>query len=152
MLVFFGFVAVAGTAFVQARSVPASAWWGGLIAGAFTTGILVVNNTRDYATDRAAGRTTIPARFGRRAGVVELAICFGLGYLGTRGLVVARAATPWALVALATAPLALHVLRTLARNEDGPTLNRSLAATGVLVLVHCAVLAAALVASRLLAP
>jgi 1,4-dihydroxy-2-naphthoate polyprenyltransferase len=152
VLVFFGFVAVAGTAFVEACFVPASAWWGGLVAGAFTTGILVVNNTRDHATDRAAGRTTIPARFGRHAGVVELAACFALGYLGTVGMVLARAATPWTLLALGTAPLAARILHTLARREDGPTLNRTLAASGALVLLHCIVLAAALVAGRLGAP
>lgn len=151
VLVFFGFVAVAGTAFVEAGSVPASAWWGGLVAGAFTTGILVVNNTRDYATDRAAGRRTVPARFGRRAGVTELAACLFLGYAGTAGMVLAGAAPRWALVSLLTLPLAASLVRTVARCEDGPTLNRALAASGRLLLLHCLLLSAAMVVPRWIA-
>jgi 1,4-dihydroxy-2-naphthoate octaprenyltransferase len=141
VLLFFGFVAVAGTSFVQAGAIPASAWWGGLVSGAFTTAILVVNNTRDHATDRAAGRKTLPARFGRGAGVVELVVCLGVAYLGTVGLVVTGAASRWALLALATAPAALMLLRTVWRRDDGPTLNRALAHTGGLLLLHNALLA-----------
>ncbi len=52
-MLFFGFVAVGGTAFVQLGTVPAAAWWCGLGAGALSTAILVVNNVRD-AGDRPA--------------------------------------------------------------------------------------------------
>ena len=136
VLLFFGFVAVAGTAWVQAGTVPAAAWWAGLVSGAFSTAILVVNNTRDHATDRAAGRTTLPARLGRQAGVVELAFCFLVAYLGTAGLVLTRAASPWALLALATVPLAVWLGVEVWRREDGAGLNRALARTGQLLLLH----------------
>ena len=145
VLVFFGFAAVAGTAYVQVLAVPVAAWWGGLIAGAFATAILVVNNTRDHATDRAAGRRTIPARFGRRAGVAEFAVWLALAYAGTLALVLTGAAPPWALLALASLPLAAALLRRVARSEDGPSLNAALAATGRLLLVHTVLLSAGLV-------
>jgi 1,4-dihydroxy-2-naphthoate octaprenyltransferase len=151
VLVFFGFVAVAGTAYVQALQVPPSAWWGGLIAGAFSTAILVVNNTRDHATDRAAGRGTIPARFGKRAGVVELAVFLVLGYLGTIGMVIAQTAPPHVLLACATAPLAFGIARTVASSDDGPTLNKVLARTGALLLLHAVLLSAVLVGATALA-
>jgi 1,4-dihydroxy-2-naphthoate octaprenyltransferase len=152
VLVFFGFVAVAGTAFVQARAVPASAWWGGLVAGAFTTAILVVNNTRDHATDRTAGRRTVPARLGRRAGVVELVAVLALGYAGTFGLAIAGGGGRWALIAFATVPLAVVLTRRLAVCEDGPSGNRVLAGTGGLLLLHCVLLSFGLVAGRAGAP
>ncbi len=146
VLLFFGLVAVAGTAWVQALTVPASAWWGGLSCGAFATAILVINNTRDWAGDRRAGRRTLPARLGRRAGVVELGCFLALAHLATAGAVAAGVYPPWAALALATALPAGVVWRSVARSEDGPTANRALARTGQLLLVHSAVLAAALMA------
>ena len=140
VLIFFGFVAVAGTSFVQAGTIPASAWWGGLVSGAFSTAILVVNNTRDHATDRAAGRKTLPARLGRGAGVVELVTCLAVAYLGTVAVVVSGAASRWALLALLTAPAGVMLARTVWRRDDGETLNRALAHTGQLLLAHNALL------------
>lgn len=137
VIVFFGFVAVCGSAFVQMGRFPVSAWWGGAITGFFATAILVVNNTRDEATDRAAGRTTIPARWGRRAGVIELGFFLALGYAASLGLGLAGGVSSWSLLCLLTLPLGVFVLRSVARSTDGPVLNRTLARTGLLLLVHC---------------
>ncbi len=144
VMVFFGFVATCGTAWVQAGQVPPAAWWGGLVCGALATAILVVNNTRDHATDRAAGRRTLPARLGRRAGVVELAAFLLLAYAGTVGAVLSGAASGWVLVALATAPLAVRLVRRVAAFEDGPSLNRELARAGQLLLLHSLLMGAGL--------
>lgn len=142
VLVFFGFVATCGTAWVQALAVPPAAWWGGLVCGTLATAILVVNNTRDHATDRAAGRRTLPARLGKRAGVLELAACFALAYAATSGAVLSGAVAPPALAALATAPLAVAVVRRVASRDDGPSLNRELGRTGRLLLLHSLLLSA----------
>ena len=71
VMAFFGFVAVCGTAFVQAGHVPARAWFASGPVGAIATAVLVVNNVRDRETDVKAGKRTLPVRFGRRAGIVE---------------------------------------------------------------------------------
>lgn len=136
VMVFFGFVATCGTAWVQVLAVPAAAWWGGLVCGALATAILVVNNTRDHATDRAAGRRTLPARLGKRAGVLELAAFLALAHAGTIGAVLSRAVGAWVLASLVTAPLAVLLVRRVATRDDGPSLNRELARTGQLLLVH----------------
>ncbi len=149
VMLFFGFVAVAGTSYVQALAVPPAAWWGGLVAGAFATAILVVNNTRDHATDRAAGRRTLPARWGRRAGVVEYGAFLLLGQVGTVAMVGVGAAPKACLVALATVPLAWRLVRRLACCDDGPTANRILADTGTVLLLHCLLLAAGLAFGRM---
>lgn len=144
VLLFFGFAAVAGTTWVQALAVPPSAWWGGLVCGAFATAILVVNNTRDWASDRRAGRRTLPARWGRQAGVAELGVFLVLAYAATLGGVVTGAFPPLVLLALFTGIGARTVLLTVARSEDGPTLNQALAATGRLLMLHSLLLAAGL--------
>lgn len=142
VMVFFGFVATCGTAWVQALEVPAAAWWGGFVCGALATAILVVNNTRDHATDRAAGRRTLPARLGKRAGVVELAVFLALAYAGTLGAVLAGAAGVWTLAALLTAPLAVQLVRRVASRDDGPSLNRALGRTGQLLFLHSLLMSA----------
>ncbi len=144
VFVFFGLVAVAATAWVQALAVPPAAWWGGGVCGFFATAILVVNNTRDWASDRRAGRRTLPALWGRRAGVAELGACLTLAYAATVGGVAAGAFPPLALLALATAPWAARVFLTAKNFDDGPRLNRALAATGRLLLVHSLLLGGAL--------
>jgi 1,4-dihydroxy-2-naphthoate octaprenyltransferase len=65
VLVFFGFVAVLFTAFVQCGSFPFSAWAGGLACGLLAVNILLVNNARDMETDAAANKRTTVVRFGR---------------------------------------------------------------------------------------
>lgn len=143
---FFGLVAVAGSAWVQALAVPASAWWGGVVCGSLATAILVINNTRDWESDRRAGRRTLPARLGRRAGVVELGACLVVGHLATVGGVVAEAFPFLGLAALATAPWAVRIFLAVWRSSDGSRLNRALAATGRLLLGHALLLSGAVVA------
>jgi 1,4-dihydroxy-2-naphthoate octaprenyltransferase len=144
VLVFFGFVATCGTAWVQALAVPPAAWWGGLVTGSLAVAILVVNNTRDHATDRAAGRRTLPARLGKVAGVMELGVFLALAYAGTAGMVVTGAAPTVVLGSLVTTPLAMRIIWSVSRHDDGPTLNRALAATGRLLLLHSVLVGALL--------
>jgi 1,4-dihydroxy-2-naphthoate octaprenyltransferase len=140
VMVFFGFVAVGGTAFVQLGTVPAAAWWCGLGAGSLSTAILVVNNVRDAATDRRAGRRTLPARLGRRAGVIEFAVFLAGAYLAPAGLVLAAGAPRGCWLAYLTLPLALALLWRVATRTDGPALNGALAGTGGLLVLYAALL------------
>ena len=61
---FFGLMATAGSAYVQAETVPADAWWAGSVLGLLAVAILVANNLRDVATDEAAGKLTLAVRLG----------------------------------------------------------------------------------------
>src|SRR6187551_3259317 len=51
VMIFFGFVAVCGTVFVQLGTVPVLAIWAAVPVGSLATAILVVNNVRDRDTD-----------------------------------------------------------------------------------------------------
>src|SRR5690606_30641410 len=59
VLVFFGWVAVAGTYFVQALHFRGDLLLAGAGVGALSAGILVVNNLRDRETDAVAGKHTL---------------------------------------------------------------------------------------------
>lgn len=134
VMIFFGFAAVCGTAFVQAEYVPSAAWPAGFAAGCLATAILVVNNVRDIDQDRESGKRTLPVRFGRSWGVAEFVALVVLAYLVPTLLVLTgRAAFPLLIVLLGF-PLALPLIRSL-RQDRGPVLNRTLAGTARLLLI-----------------
>jgi 1,4-dihydroxy-2-naphthoate octaprenyltransferase len=145
VMMFFGFVAVCGTAFVQLGYVPAIAVWSALPVGALATAILVVNNLRDVAGDTRAGKRTLAVRFGRRAAIAEyvalLAIAYGVP------LALAVGGRPWVALPVLTAPLAVARLRGLVACTDGPAFNRCLAATAHLLMMHGTLLTVGLAVS-----
>lgn len=135
VMIFFGFVAVCGTVYVQAGSVSAAAWAAALPIGALATAVIVVNNVRDVETDRQAGKRTLPVILGRRAGVAEFMALLAVAYVAPAGMVMAGLASPWALLAWISLPVALGLVRRVATVTDGPTLNRDLAGTARLLLL-----------------
>lgn len=147
VMIFFGFVAVCGTVYVQLGQVPPLAFAAALPIGALATAILVVNNVRDRETDAAAGRRTLPVRFGRRFGVVEYALLLGLAFAALPAIVAAGLAGPWTLAPLLLLPLAFPLTRSVAR-ERGPALNATLAGTGRLLLLFALLLAAGIALGR----
>ncbi|MBM3672052.1 MAG: 1,4-dihydroxy-2-naphthoate polyprenyltransferase [Actinobacteria bacterium] len=128
VLVFFGFVATAGSTFVQLERIPEPAWWASLTVGLLACAILVANNLRDVETDRAAGKRTLAARLGvdhtRSLYLGCVAVAFGAVFpvaVDHHGAFAALLALPLAieparLVITATTPLVLvRALVTTAR-------------------------------------
>lgn len=144
VLLFFGFAAVCGTAFVQAGFVPVQAWPAGFAAGCLTAAILVVNNVRDIEQDRTSGKRTLAVRLGREWGVAEFMTLTVLGFLVPTALVFTGRGPRTLLLVLVAAPLAVPLVRSL-REERGPALNRTLAGTARLLLVWSALYSAGLV-------
>jgi 1,4-dihydroxy-2-naphthoate polyprenyltransferase len=134
VFVFFGLVAVCGTAYVEIAQVPALAWWCALPVGALATAILVVNNLRDRTTDLGAGKRTLAVRFGRGFALTQYRALLIVSYLVPVGLAAARVAGPEVLLPLVSVPLALKTERAVSSTE-GRALNALLAATAKLLLV-----------------
>ena len=67
VFVFFGLVAVIGTAYVSLGHVTALAVVAAVPVGLLATALLVVNNLRDIHTDREAGKRTLAVRLGAQA-------------------------------------------------------------------------------------
>ena len=141
VMIFFGFVAVCGTVYVQALDVPALAWWASLPVGALITAILVVNNLRDIDTDAAGGKRTLAVRIGRRATIAEYRVLVHVAYVVPLVLAFTEIAGPAVLLPLITYPLALRRMQRVQR-DTGRELNASLVATAQLVFLHSALFAA----------
>ena len=142
VMLFFGLVAVAGTAYVQALEAPAVAWWAGIAVGALATAILVVNNLRDRETDAAAGKRTLAVRFGARFARLEYAALLLIAHAAVLPIVVRFGA--WPLLSWLALPFAVAVLRSVWRGE-GAALNGALAATARLLLLFGVLLSAGIV-------
>ena len=142
VMVFFGFVAVCGTVFVQLHAVPGLAWSAAVPVGSLATAILVVNNLRDRKTDVRVGKRTLAVRLGRRAALAEYAVLLVAAYAVPVALAVHH---PWRALPIITAPLALVRFGQLVMADDGPTFNELLADTGKLLLLHGVLFSAGLV-------
>jgi 1,4-dihydroxy-2-naphthoate octaprenyltransferase len=146
VMIFFGFVAVCGTQYVQAGTVTSIAWWASVPVGALSTAILVVNNVRDRETDTVAGKRTLAVRFGRRFGEIEYALLLLVSYAVPLFLHATDRCRWPILLPMLTLPWAVVLLRRL-RATDGPALNPLLGATAQLLLVFGLLFALGLVIS-----
>lgn len=145
VMLFFGFVAVCATAWLQVGVIPPSAWFGAAGVGALATAILVVNNVRDAETDVRAGKRTLVVRFGREAGRWEYVVMMVLAFAVPLALL-GFGFSPWVLVGIAPAPLGVALTRALFRAEGGPEHNTLLAKTAALLLVYSVALSVGIVA------
>ena len=100
VLIYFGFVAVVGTAYAQTAhaaagtfgGLPHGSWLLGYAAGMLACALLEANNIRDIDGDRASGKKTLAARLGRRRAGWLYWFCISqalLGFLITRHFLVA---------------------------------------------------------------
>ena len=154
VFIFFGLVAVVGTAELQSGRFELLYVLAAIPVGTLTTAILVVNNLRDTATDRAAGKRTLAVTFGEDFARAEYLACLIGAWFVPVGLVVARwlgAAIPIgsaALLPLLALPVAVPLVRTVRANGDPRHLNQVLGGTARLTLVFALLFAAGLALGR----
>ena len=141
VLVFFGFVATAGSAYVQLGRLTTLALLASVPVGLLACALLVANNLRDVDTDAAAGKMTLAVRLGAAR---TRALYHGCLAGTLAGVVAVGALRPGALVALAAVPLALRPARLVARRRDAPGLIAALVGTARLQLATSVLLAAGL--------
>lgn len=134
VMVFFGFVAVCGTSFVQTGYVPVLAWLASVPIGALATAILVVNNVRDFEGDRRAEKHTLVVRFGRDNGVREYVLLLLASYGTPVALWLLGWTTAWVLLPFATVPWGVRLARSVA-HDRGVALNPTLVGTAKLLSV-----------------
>jgi len=141
VFVFFGLVAVMGTTYVQLERLTWPSLLGGVACGALACAILVANNLRDIPTDTGAGKRTLAVVLGDPRTRVFYALLVAVAFVVA---VVLAAATPWSLLALLAAPLAVGPVGTVRGGAGGRDLVPVLAGTGKLQLAYSALLAAGL--------
>jgi 1,4-dihydroxy-2-naphthoate octaprenyltransferase len=146
VFLFFGLVAVVGTAYLQALRMEPLFVVAAIPPGALITAILVVNNLRDIPTDAAAGKRTLAVILGRRWTIVEYGLLLAVAYAVPVLLAVTapipggsfpwRPAGPLVLLPLLTAPLAVALFRAVRRFEEPRELNAVLKRTARLAFWH----------------
>ncbi|MDP9299090.1 MAG: 1,4-dihydroxy-2-naphthoate polyprenyltransferase [Actinomycetota bacterium] len=111
---FFGLMATCGTAYVMVETVPAAAWWTGVVMGLFAVAVLLANNLRDIPTDGASGKRTLAVRVGDRRTRLLYRACmagaFATIVIGVLVFILSDRAglTQWGLFGLAAWPLAIR--------------------------------------------
>ena len=143
VLVFFGFVATCGSAYVHQGRLTGLAVLAAVPMGLAACAILLANNLRDVESDRAVGKRTLAVRVGadtaRRLYTSCVAAAVGFVFF------VAGASTPRALIALLAAPLAWRPVQIVDRPDaDTRALVAALVATSRFQLVLAALLAVGL--------
>ena len=133
VFVFFGLVAVGGTAYVQAERFTWPTLYAAVGIGSLACAVLVVNNLRDVPTDTVAGKRTLAVRLGaeRTRGLYALLVLAA----AVAVVAVAVATTWWVLLALAFLVPVLPGLRAVLGGATGPALVPVLGATGMGELV-----------------
>jgi 1,4-dihydroxy-2-naphthoate octaprenyltransferase len=145
VFVFFGLVAVVGTAYLQALRLDPVFVAAAIPPGLLITAILVVNNLRDIHTDEAAGKRTLAVVIGKRRTQAEYGALLGVAYavpvlIAAAWVLGARpAGEPWALgfvagLPLLTVAMARPLLRTVAGFGEPRELNGVLKGTARLSL------------------
>jgi 1,4-dihydroxy-2-naphthoate octaprenyltransferase len=149
VFLFFGFAAVCGTYYVQAGSLSVAAIWAAVPMGALTTNILVVNNLRDIASDRAVGKRTMAVRLGVKGARVEYVLLLVLTYASPVLMWGTGVTTAWVLAAWLSLPWVVSPTKLVFRAE-GRILNQALAEAARLELVYGLALSLGLIIDRLL--
>lgn len=143
VLVFFGWVPLLGTYYVQAGSLTAAGWWAATACGLVVDCLLMVNNYRDREADRLSGKRTLVVllgeTFGRR-------IYLALGFAACACLVpLLIEGRTWAFVLpLFYLPAHYATWRRMVRIHAGRALNTVLGATSRNMLLFALLLAAGL--------
>ncbi|WP_412067991.1 1,4-dihydroxy-2-naphthoate polyprenyltransferase [Rubrivirga sp. IMCC43871] len=142
VLVFFGPVAVAGTYYVQALSLPGWVPVAGLGPGFLATAILLANNVRDVEEDRVANKRTLVVRFGRAFGVRLYTHAISGAVVVPAALALVARDHLGILAASALAALAgRRYASTLATTTDPAVLNPLLGKTARLLFAYSVVFA-----------
>lgn len=141
VFVFFGLVAVLGTQYTQALQID----WVGLVLavvmGSLSSAVLVANNLRDIPTDADSGKITLAVRLGDKRTRVLYQVLLVVALVLTAVL---AAATPWCLVGLVAAPLAVRAAGPVRTGLGGAALIPVLRDTGLTMLVWSVAVSVAL--------
>jgi 1,4-dihydroxy-2-naphthoate octaprenyltransferase len=137
VIVFFGFIAVAGTVFIQTGEWPRESLLLGLQIGLLSSVLISINNLRDREEDATTGKNTLAVRFGPKFAVfviwleVKIAVFAGLGWI-TFGL------PTLAIAGASVFLIGLRIIWGVMVSPPGPAFNRLLALGGIQLILFAA--------------
>ncbi len=122
MLVCFGPVIGLGAFYVQSQTLTLEAFLATLPLGIMLFSMIVINELPDIEEDRAAGKITLVARYGKKTGVKLYLVSWACTYAVIFGSVIAGLIPIFALLAFVSLPLVYNSIRTLRIHYDSPSL------------------------------
>ncbi len=143
VFVFFGLVAVIGTAYVQTETWSLASAYTGVGVGALACAILVANNLRDIPTDTLAGKRTLAVLLGDGRTRALFGLLLGAAVVALAG--VALETSAWALLGLAALAPGRRAAQIVGKGTSGPGLVPVLQLTGTAELLYALGILAGLV-------
>jgi 1,4-dihydroxy-2-naphthoate octaprenyltransferase len=137
VILFFGFVAVAGTVFIQTGEWPRESWWLGLQIGLLSAVLISINNFRDREEDATTGKRTLAVRFGPKFAAamiwleIKIAAFVGLAWIAFGKPMLMFASLPVLL-------LGARIIWGVLILPPGPSFNRLLALAGLQLILFAA--------------
>ena len=137
VILFFGFVAVAGTVFIQTGGWPRESWWLGLQIGLLSAVLISINNFRDREEDATTGKRTLAVCFGPKFAAamiwleIKIAAFAGLAWIAFGKPMLMFASLPVLL-------LGARIIWGVLTLPPGPAFNRLLALAGLQLILFAA--------------
>ena len=126
----FGVLLTLGAFYVQAGYAAWEPVVASIPVALLITAVLYINEFQDYNADKSVGKNNWVVQLGKERAVLGLAIMMALVYLSIVAGVVCKIITPWTLLALLTAPLAIKAVLVARKNfGDSKALAPANAAT-----------------------
>ncbi len=117
VILFFGLLAVLGSYYLQTLQFKWTNILPAVSCGMFATAVLNINNIRDIASDRQAGKLSIPVRIGRKQAIYYHWILLLTGLVSSIIFTLVDYRNPWQWLFLFTIPLLLINARVIATKE-----------------------------------
>lgn len=137
VILFFGFVAVAGTVFIQTGNWPRESWWLGLQIGLLSAVLISINNFRDREEDATTGKRTLAVRFGPKFSAamiwleIKVAAFAGLAWIAFEKPMLMFSSIPVFM-------LGARIIWGVLTLPPGPAFNRLLALAGLQLILFAA--------------
>ena len=136
VLLFFGPVAVGGTYYVQALTLPWYVVLAGFGPGLLSTPLLTVNNLRDMDEDSGNQKRTLAVRFGQTFARWEYTLCVQLALILPAFAAWGAERSPWMFGLLLLEVPACKRIASVWKGSTGAELNPVLALTGKLLMIY----------------
>jgi 1,4-dihydroxy-2-naphthoate octaprenyltransferase len=135
VFIFFGLVAVVGTAASQVGTITTVQLLAGTACGALSCAILVANNLRDIETDQQAGKRTLAVVLGDSRTRELYRSCFLVAYAMPVAMTIVASGPEYAYISLITMLSARRPLMAVAAGASGPSLVPVLVDTAKVLLL-----------------
>ncbi len=135
VFIFFGFVAVMGTYYVNALEWSMISFWASIPVGALAVNILVINNLRDVEQDKVAGKNTLGVIFGETSLKVEYLLMALLSYPVLFYFYSLDGFSPWIFLPLLTLPFLLVIFYDIQNHKNKAELNQTLEQTAQFMIL-----------------